>query len=75
MNEMDEKKTIFQKLLQVKCPEKKRTFSGKKETFPRRRQNDSLNHVPIPLGRRGNFFLRRTGPNSLNEQFPKGDRN
>ncbi len=36
-------------------PWKNRTFFGEKETFPRRRQNDSLNHVPVPLGRRETF--------------------
>jgi hypothetical protein len=53
MNEMDEKKTVFQNLFQVRCPEKKGLSLEKKGTFPWKRQNDSLNHVPTPFGRHG----------------------
>jgi hypothetical protein len=34
MNEMDEKKIVFQKLYQVRCPEKIKDFLWKKGDFP-----------------------------------------
>jgi hypothetical protein len=68
---MDEKKTVFQILFPVRCPEEKRTFSGKEATFSLRRQNDSFNHVFPSPWEKGKVLARRKQLNSLVNNFPR----
>jgi hypothetical protein len=74
MNEMDEKKTIFQKLFQVICPEKKGLSLEKKRLSLGGDKMIVSTMFPFLLGEGETVFLKRIGLYSLSEQFSKGDR-